>query len=53
VSASIATDDGSLSTVTAIPIAVGESREKLRDNGKIETDADGNAVRVLESKERN
>jgi len=48
VAATVETAEGSMSTVTAIPIQVGESRRELRDNGTLETRDDGTAVRVLE-----
>ncbi|HNP35079.1 MAG TPA: hypothetical protein PKK10_04445 [Woeseiaceae bacterium] len=53
VSASVATDDGSVATVTAIPIAVGDTPRKPEESGTVETDAGGNAVRVLKGKESN
>lgn len=47
VSASVAGGDGSLSTVTAIPIQVGTGPRQLIENGVRSTDAEGEAIRVL------
>jgi len=52
VSATVETDDGSLSTVTAIPIQVGDVRRDPARNGVLSTDEDGNAVRVLGGEQR-
>lgn len=47
VSASVDTENGTMSTVTAIPIQVGDAPRKLQDNGVLSTDDQGDAVRVL------
>lgn len=51
VSASIETENGSMSTVTAIPIQVGDTPRTLGENGELQTDAEGNQIRVLPAKE--
>ncbi len=51
VSASVETENGSMSTVTAIPIQVGDAPRTLQQNGQLATDEDGNAVRVLPANE--
>jgi hypothetical protein len=48
VAASIETGDGSISTVTAIPIQVGNTVRDTPENGRLATDDAGDAVRVLE-----
>ena len=47
VAATVEAGGGTLSTVTAIPIQVGTGTRELRENGSLETDASGEAVRVL------
>jgi len=47
VSASFETADGTMSTVTAIPIQVGAGTRELQPHGEVQLDEDGNAVRVL------
>lgn len=47
VSASIETDNGTISTVTAIPIQVGNAPRVLQQNGEEQLDENGEAVRVL------
>lgn len=47
VSASFETADGTMSTVTAIPIQVGTGSRELTPHGEVQLDEDGNAVRVL------
>jgi len=47
VSASFETADGTMSTVTAIPIQVGTGSRELEPHGEVQLDEDGNAVRVL------
>ena len=47
VSASFETADGTMSTATAIPIQVGTGSRELQPHGEVQTDEDGNAVRVL------
>ena len=52
VSASFETADGTMSTVTAIPIQVGTGTRELQQHGEVQTDEDGDAVRVLSSDEQ-
>jgi len=47
VSASFETDDGTLSTITAIPIQVGAGSRELQPNGEVQVDENGETVRVL------
>lgn len=47
VSASFETDTGTMSTVAAIPIQVGSGTRDLIEQGTVETDENGEAVRVL------
>lgn len=47
VGASVETDDGSMSTMMAIPIQVGSGGRELEENGEIQLDENGEAVRVL------
>lgn len=47
VSASMETENGTLSTVTAIPIQVGNAPRVLQQNGEEQIDENGEAVRVL------
>ena len=47
VSASVETETGSMSTVTAIPIQVGDAPRELQDHGELATDESGEAIRVL------
>jgi len=47
VSASFETADGTMSTITAIPIQVGTGTRELQPHGEVQLDEDGNAVRVL------
>jgi hypothetical protein len=49
VSASFETGDGTISTVTAIPIQVGSGTRELQENGEIQIDENGEAVKVLTS----
>ena len=49
VSASFETEDGTMSTITAIPIQVGAGTRELRPNGEVQLDENGEAVRVLSS----
>ena len=49
VSASFETSDGTMSTVTAIPIQVGSGTRELQEHGEIRIDENGEAVRVLTS----
>jgi hypothetical protein len=47
VSASFETEDGTRSTVTAIPLQVGSGTRELREHGEVQVDENGEAVRVL------
>ncbi len=47
VSASFETEDGTMSTVTAIPIQVGTGTRELEEHGEVQQDENGEAVRVL------
>ncbi len=47
VSASIETDGGTISTVTAIPIQVGSAVRQPQESGTVTTDENGEAIRVL------
>ncbi|MDX2410626.1 MAG: hypothetical protein QNK16_01235, partial [Woeseiaceae bacterium] len=47
VSASIESDGGTISTVTAIPIQVGPAAQQQQDNSTVTTDENGEAIRVL------
>lgn len=47
VSASYETEDGTASTVTAIPIQVGTGTRELQEHGEVQVDENGEAVRVL------
>lgn len=47
VSASIETESGSISTVTAIPIQVGQAVREIQQNGEVSTDENGELIRVL------
>ena len=47
VSASYETEDGTASTVTAIPIQVGSGTRELQEHGEVQLDENGEAVRVL------
>jgi len=49
VSASFETENGTMSTVMAIPIQVGIGTRELQEHGVVELDEDGEAVRVLTS----
>lgn len=49
VSASYETEDGTMSTVTAIPIQVGTGTRELQEHGVVELDENDEAVRVLTS----
>ena len=51
VSVSIETDDGTMSSVTAIPIQVGAAVREPQDNGELLTDESGEQVRSLPAKE--
>jgi hypothetical protein len=47
VSASYETDEGSASAIMAVPIQVGAGGRELEENGEVQLDEDGEAVRVL------
>ena len=47
VSVSVETENGSMSTVTAIPIQVGEAPQTIQENGTATTDENGEAIRSL------
>lgn len=49
VSASFETEDGTMSTVAAIPIQVGTGTRELQEHGELGVDENGQAVRVLSS----
>ena len=49
VSASYQSEDGTTSTVTAIPIQVGTGARELQEHGEVQTDENGEAIRVLSS----
>ena len=47
VAASVDSDDGSVSSIMAIPIQVGEGGRQLEEQGEVQLDENGEAVRVL------
>ena len=47
VSASYESEEGTVSTVTAIPIQVGAGARELQENGELQLDENGEAIRVL------
>lgn len=51
VSASVETERGSMSTVTAIPIQVGDAPRVLEQNGETRTDGEGDLIKVLPAAE--
>ncbi len=51
VSASVDTENGSISTVTAIPIQVGEAPRMFHENGTAGSDENGEAIRSLPAEE--
>ena len=51
VSVSVETENGSMSTVTAIPIQVGEAPRAIQENGTTTTDENGEAIRSLPAQE--
>lgn len=51
VSAEVQTANGSLSTVSAIPIQVGAAAQPPGENGELETDENGDPIRVLGGKD--
>ena len=52
VSASVETGEGSMGTVTAIPIQVGDAPRLISENGTAGTDENGNAIRALPAEEQ-
>lgn len=52
VAAIVATESGSMRSVTAVPIQVGPAAPReILENGTVETDADGNLIRTLPARE--
>lgn len=51
VSASIESEDGPISTVTAIPIQVGAASREIQDNGEVTLDENGELIRSLPATE--
>ena len=51
VAVSIETDTGSWSSVTAVPVQVGQAPRELLDNGTVSTDEDGGLIRSLPASE--
>ena len=51
VAAEFDTGDGTMSTVTAIPIQVGSGTRVLQENGVVMTDENGELIRSLPAKE--
>ena len=51
VAIAIETDTGSWSSVTAVPIQVGQAPRELLENGTVTTDEDGELIRSLPAKE--
>lgn len=51
VSVSVETENGSMSTVTAIPVQVGEAPRQPQENGTATTDENGDAIRALPAQE--
>lgn len=51
VSMSVDTGEGSMGTVTAIPIQVGNAPRAVQENGTAATDENGNAIRTLPAEE--
>lgn len=49
VGASVETADGSMSSVIAIPIQVGKGGRILEENGEVQVDENGEAIKVLET----
>ena len=47
VAASYETENGTMSTITAIPIQVGAGMRELEEHGEVQVDEDGESVRVL------
>ena len=51
VTAIIETDDGSMSTVMAVPIQVGAARRQVQQNGEVMTDENGELIHSLPASE--
>ncbi len=51
VAVSVETENGSMSTVTAVPIQVGDAPRAVEENGTAMTDENGEAVRALPAQE--
>jgi len=51
VAAQVETDGGSFSSVTAVPIQVGQAPRELVENGAVTTDENGELIRTLPAKE--
>ena len=51
VAAQIETEGGSFSSVTAVPIQVGQAPREAVENGVVKTDANGELIRTLPAKE--
>ncbi len=51
VAAEFDTGNGSMSTVTAIPLQVGGGARELQENGIVTTDENGNPIRSLPAKQ--
>ncbi len=49
VATAVETDDGSRSSVVAIPIQVGGGARRIEEQGEVQLDEDGEAIRVLEN----
>ena len=47
VGAAVETDEGSISSVIAVPIQVGEGARVIEEQGEVQTDENGEAIRVL------
>ncbi len=47
VAASLDTDEGSMSSIMAVPIQVGEGGRVLEEQGEVVVGEDGEAIRVL------
>ena len=47
VGTSVETDDGSMSSVIAIPLQVGEGARTIEEQGEVQVDENGEAIRVL------
>ena len=52
VAATVETEEGTMSTVTAIPIQVGAAPRQPQENGEVQTDENGELVRSLPATEQ-